>query len=146
MQVLQGCYAMLRECAELSSMLTAADRLAICVAAVGHDIGHTGTSNAFLVNAKDPLALQVIMPLPSHLPADLGGAMRSSQWCDPLLSPWRSSTTTSRYWRITTARRSSEYCRCFCPSLWVLLTLPLGAPDPPFGCFYPAVWALLPLP
>ena len=56
--VLQGCYAMLRECAELSSMLTAADRLAICVAAVGHDIGHTGTSNAFLINAKGPLALQ----------------------------------------------------------------------------------------
>ena len=48
--VLQGCYAMLRECDELSSMLTAADRLAICIAAIGHDIGHTGTSNAFLIN------------------------------------------------------------------------------------------------
>lgn len=56
--VLQGCYAMLHECAELSSMLTAADRLAICIAAIGHDIGHTGTSNAFLINSKDPLALQ----------------------------------------------------------------------------------------
>ena len=28
-----------------------------CVAALGHDLGHTGTSNAFLVNSRDELAL-----------------------------------------------------------------------------------------
>jgi hypothetical protein len=28
-----------------------------CIAALGHDLGHTGTSNAFLVNSRDELAL-----------------------------------------------------------------------------------------
>lgn len=71
--VLQGCYAMLRQSAELCSLLTITDRLALCVAALGHDLGHTGTSNAFLINSQDPLALQYndVAVLESHHAASL---------------------------------------------------------------------------
>ena len=29
----------------------------MCIAALGHDLGHTGVQNTFLVNSNDPLAL-----------------------------------------------------------------------------------------
>jgi len=71
--VLQGCYAMLTQCHELTATLTIMDRLALCVAALGHDLGHTGTSNAFLVNSRDELALQYndVAVLESHHAASL---------------------------------------------------------------------------
>jgi len=56
--VLQGCVIALERCARLQQILRPLDKLALCVAALGHDIGHLGVQNSFLVNSNDPLALQ----------------------------------------------------------------------------------------
>ncbi|KAI0075527.1 HD-domain/PDEase-like protein [Panus rudis PR-1116 ss-1] len=41
----------------LIQRLTNADIFALCIAAVGHDVGHPGLTNAFLKNAQTPLAV-----------------------------------------------------------------------------------------
>ncbi|CCL98761.1 uncharacterized protein FIBRA_00766 [Fibroporia radiculosa] len=41
----------------LLSCLTAEDLFALSIAAVGHDVGHPGLTNAFMKNAKTPLAV-----------------------------------------------------------------------------------------
>jgi hypothetical protein len=56
--VLHGCVVCMKRCALLKTLLRPLERVAICVAALGHDIGHLGVQNGFLVNANDPLALQ----------------------------------------------------------------------------------------
>ncbi|KAI9066828.1 HD-domain/PDEase-like protein, partial [Trametes sanguinea] len=45
------------QCDPLVSCLTAEDLFALCIAAVGHDVGHPGLTNAFMKNAKTPLAV-----------------------------------------------------------------------------------------
>ncbi|KAI0656981.1 HD-domain/PDEase-like protein [Cubamyces menziesii] len=44
-------------CDPLISCLTDEDLFALCIAAVGHDVGHPGLTNAFMKNAKTPLAV-----------------------------------------------------------------------------------------
>ncbi|CDO77061.1 hypothetical protein BN946_scf184473.g5 [Trametes cinnabarina] len=44
-------------CDPLVSCLKAEDLFALCIAAVGHDVGHPGLTNAFMKNAKTPLAV-----------------------------------------------------------------------------------------
>eukprot|EP00966_Prymnesium_polylepis_P275054 6355682-Prymnesium_polylepis.1 len=39
-------------------VFTPTDRLALAVGALGHDIGHTGTNNAFLIASNDERALR----------------------------------------------------------------------------------------
>ena len=56
--VLHGSLMCLQRCALLPELLAPVERVALCIAALGHDIGHMGVQNAFLVNSKDPLALQ----------------------------------------------------------------------------------------
>ncbi|KAI0822903.1 HD-domain/PDEase-like protein [Trametes gibbosa] len=41
----------------LVGLLTDEDLFALCIAAVGHDVGHPGLNNAFMKNAKTPLAV-----------------------------------------------------------------------------------------
>ncbi|KAJ3487329.1 hypothetical protein NLI96_g3625 [Meripilus lineatus] len=41
----------------LIDCLTHEDLFALCIAAVGHDVGHPGLTNAFMKNAKTPLAV-----------------------------------------------------------------------------------------
>ncbi|KAI0915910.1 hypothetical protein AcV5_003388 [Taiwanofungus camphoratus] len=41
----------------LISCLTEQDLFALCIAAVGHDVGHPGLTNTFMKNAKTPLAV-----------------------------------------------------------------------------------------
>ena len=55
--VLQGCVVCLQRCPRLRQLLRPQDQLALCIAALGHDIGHMGVQNTFLVNSNDPLAL-----------------------------------------------------------------------------------------
>ena len=55
--VLQGCVVCLQRCEALRKVLRPIDQVALCIAALGHDIGHTGVQNTFLVNSADPLAL-----------------------------------------------------------------------------------------
>ncbi|RPD75396.1 HD-domain/PDEase-like protein [Lentinus tigrinus ALCF2SS1-7] len=45
------------ECDPLVSCLTHEDLFALYIAAVGHDVGHPGLTNAFMRNAKTPLAV-----------------------------------------------------------------------------------------
>ncbi|KAI0764545.1 hypothetical protein BD413DRAFT_482506 [Trametes elegans] len=45
------------QCDPLVSLLTEEDLFALYVAAVGHDVGHPGLNNAFMKNAKTPLAV-----------------------------------------------------------------------------------------
>ena len=56
--VLQGVVVMLQRSERLRQLLRPLDAAALCIAAVGHDIGHLGVNNSFLVNSDDPLALQ----------------------------------------------------------------------------------------
>ena len=42
----------------LRTLLRPVEKVALCIAALGHDIGHLGVQNSFLVNSNDPLALQ----------------------------------------------------------------------------------------
>ncbi|KAI0676581.1 HD-domain/PDEase-like protein [Trametes maxima] len=44
-------------CDPLVSLLTNEDIFALCIAAVGHDVGHPGLNNAFMKNARTPLAV-----------------------------------------------------------------------------------------
>lgn len=55
---LHGCVTILSSCPVACDVLRPVDRLCLAVAALGHDIGHTGTNNTFLVSSSDPLALQ----------------------------------------------------------------------------------------
>jgi len=56
--VLHGCVMCLRQCPLLHELLSPVEKLALCIAALGHDIGHMGVQNGFLINSNDPLALQ----------------------------------------------------------------------------------------
>jgi len=56
--VLQGVVVLLKRCERLRQLLNPLDVAALCIAALGHDIGHLGVNNSFLVNSDDPLALQ----------------------------------------------------------------------------------------
>jgi hypothetical protein len=38
--------------------ITESEKFALMIASVGHDIGHPGVNNAFLINSKDELALR----------------------------------------------------------------------------------------
>ena len=56
--VLQGVVVVLQRCNRLRQLLRPLDISALCIAALGHDLGHLGVSNAFLIESDDPLALQ----------------------------------------------------------------------------------------
>jgi len=56
--VLHAATLFFNTCPLVSKVLKPLDRLALGVAALGHDVGHTGTNNAFLISSHDPLALQ----------------------------------------------------------------------------------------
>ncbi|CAG9463232.1 unnamed protein product [Pedinophyceae sp. YPF-701] len=56
--VTHGCFMLLLQSTELDRLLTRRDRLALMLAALGHDMGHKGTNNAFLVSTRDPLAIR----------------------------------------------------------------------------------------
>ena len=56
--VLHGSVICLKKCKLLHSLLEPIDKVALAIAALGHDIGHMGVQNSFLVNSNDPLALQ----------------------------------------------------------------------------------------
>jgi len=56
--VLHGCVLITEQSETIRSLLRPLDEVAMCVAALGHDLGHPGVNNTFLVNAGDPLALQ----------------------------------------------------------------------------------------
>jgi len=56
--VLHGCRMLFEECPRLQRTFTPLDRLALAIAALGHDIGHTGTNNAFLIASNDERALR----------------------------------------------------------------------------------------
>ena len=56
--VLQGVVVVLQRCNRLRQVLRPLDISALCIAALGHDLGHLGVSNAFLIESNDPLALQ----------------------------------------------------------------------------------------
>ena len=47
--VLHGCVMCLRNCPLLYRLLSPLERACLCIAALGHDIGHLGVQNAFLV-------------------------------------------------------------------------------------------------
>ena len=55
--VLHGCVLTLQQSPTLMSLLGPVERVALCIAALGHDIGHLGVQNPFLMNIDDPLAL-----------------------------------------------------------------------------------------
>ena len=55
--VLQMCHLFIVNGAK-GKFLSEMDALALVTAAVCHDMGHPGLSNAFLINSNDPLALQ----------------------------------------------------------------------------------------
>ena len=56
--VLHGSVMCLTKCTLLQDLLSPLERIAMCIAAIGHDIGHMGVQNSFLANSNDPLALQ----------------------------------------------------------------------------------------
>ncbi|CAG9467146.1 unnamed protein product [Pedinophyceae sp. YPF-701] len=55
--VTHGMFLILRNAKELRKHLDKSDHVALMLAAIAHDVGHRGTSNAFLVATDDPLAL-----------------------------------------------------------------------------------------
>ena len=55
--VLQGCVVALKRSATLRELLRPKDQLALCIAAIGHDVGHMGVQNTFLERTNDPLAM-----------------------------------------------------------------------------------------
>ncbi|CAG9461371.1 unnamed protein product [Pedinophyceae sp. YPF-701] len=56
--VTHSTFMLLYEGTELSTVLSRSERLALMLAAVGHDLDHRGTNNAFLVATRDPLAIR----------------------------------------------------------------------------------------
>lgn len=56
--VLHGSVLCMKQCELLHTLLRPVEQLALCIAAVGHDIGHLGVQNGFLISSNDPLALQ----------------------------------------------------------------------------------------
>ena len=56
--VLHGSVLCLKRCPLLQTLLEPTDKVALAIAALGHDIGHMGVQNTFLINSNDPLALQ----------------------------------------------------------------------------------------